>query len=94
MLDLGLFQFVALGLTCAWVVISFILDKKTGTSVLSYALYVLGVILFEKGQAIFGTILIVLGTCMLILFFLIYKNEHNWNSNSKKKKDHNNGPIE
>lgn len=83
-MEIGLFQLVAAGLTVAWVAISFILDKKTGTSVLSYALFVFGVVLFELHQIFWGSIAVVAGTCTLILFFLIYKNEHNWSS---KKKD-------
>lgn len=85
-MKLGLFQLVAAGLTVAWVAISFILDKKTGTSVLSYALFVFGVVLFELNQIFWGSIAVILGTCMLILFFLIYKNEHSWN-NKKPNND-------
>lgn len=83
-MELGLFQLVAAGLTVAWVAISFILDKKTGTSVLSYALFVFGVVLYELNQIFWGSVAVIIGTCTLILFFLIYKNEHNW---SNKKKD-------
>lgn len=85
-MEIGLFQLVAAGLTVAWVAISFILDKKTGTSVLSYALFVFGVVLFELNKIFWGSIAVILGTCMLILFFLIYKNEHNWN-NKKPNND-------
>ena len=83
-MELGLFQLVACGLTVAWITISFILDKKTGTSVMAYALYIFGVLLFDRGIVFWGSIAIITGTCMLILFFLIYKNEHNWTT---KKKD-------
>ena len=86
-MELGLFQLVAIGLTIAWVAISFILDKKTGTSVLSYALFVFGVVLYELNEIFWGSIAVILGTCMLILFFLIYKNEHNWKSNKKDKEE-------
>ena len=79
-MEIGLFQLVAAGLTIAWVAISFILDKKTGTSVLSYALFVFGVVLFELDQIFWGSVAVIIGTCTLILFFLIYKNEHNWSS--------------
>ena len=77
-MELGLFQLVACGLTVAWIAISFILDKKTGTSVMAYALYIFGVLLFDRGVVFWGSIAIITGTCMLILFFLIYKNEHHW----------------
>lgn len=83
-MELGLFQLVAAGITVAWIAISFILDKKTGTSVMSYALFVFGVVLYELKQVFWGSIAVVGGTCMLILFFLIYKNEHNWKSNNKE----------
>ena len=86
-MELGLFQLVALGLTVAWVAISFILDKKTGTSVMSYALFVFGVVLYELKQIFFGSICVIVGTCMLILFFLIYKNEQNWHSTKNEDKE-------
>lgn len=84
-MEIGLFQLVAAGLTIAWVVISFILDKKTGTSVLSYAMFVFGVVLYELNQVFWGSIAVLIGTCTLVIFFLIYKNEHMWNSKNKDK---------
>ena len=77
-MELGFIPLFAIGFTVAWVAISFILDKKTGTSVLSYALFVLGCILYYENSVFVGSICVVLGICMLLLFFLIYKNEHNW----------------
>lgn len=86
-MELGLFQLVAAGLTVAWIVISFVLDKKTGTSVMSYAMFVFGVVLFELDQVFWGSIAVVIGICTLILFFLIYKNEHLWERDNKKDKE-------
>lgn len=86
-MKLGLFQLVSVGLTVAWVIISFILDKKTGTSVMSYAMFVFGVVLFELDQIFWGSIAVVIGICMLVLFFLIYKNEHDWSAKNRDKKE-------
>lgn len=84
-MEIGLFQLVASGLTIAWIIISFILDKKTGTSVMSYAMFVFGVVMFEIDEAFWGSVAVLIGICMLILFFLIYKNEHNWESKKEDK---------
>lgn len=73
-----LFQLFAAGFTIAWVVISFLLDKKTGTSVLSYALFVVGYLLLTYNLVFWGSLAIIAGICMLVLFFLIYKQENHW----------------
>ena len=88
-MELTLFQLVAIGLTVAWVIISFILDKKTGTSVMSYALFVIGCLFYNYGQIFRGSICIIIAICSLILFFLIYKNEHRWEIKNKKEEDKN-----
>lgn len=85
-MELSFFPLFAIGFTVAWVVISFILDKKTGTSVLSYALFVVGCLLYYTEKVFLGSIAVVLGICMLVLFFLIYKNENNWSSKKDKEK--------
>lgn len=73
-----LFQLFAAGFTIAWVVISFLLDKKTGTSVLSYALFVVGYLLLTYNLVFWGSLAIITGICTLVLFFLIYKQEKHW----------------
>lgn len=77
-MEFGFITLFAFGFTLAWVVISFVLDKKTGTSVMSYALFVFGCILYFYEKIIWGSLAVVGGICMLLLFFLIYKNEHHW----------------
>ncbi len=77
-MEFGFISLFAIGFTVAWVAISFILDKTTGTSVMSFALFVLGCILYYENKVVVGSICVVVGICMLLLFFLIYKNEHKW----------------
>ena len=84
-MEFGFFHLFAIGFTVAWVVITFLLDTKAGTSVLSYALFVVGCLAYYYDHIFFGSICVVLGICVLILFFLIYKNEHNWRSVDKKE---------
>ena len=74
------FQLFVAAFTLAWVIISFMLDKKVGTSVLSYALFVIGCLLYYYNEIIWGSITVVAGICMLVLFFLIYKNEKSWSN--------------
>ena len=86
-MELTFFSLFAIGFTAAWVIISFILDKKTGTSVLSYALFVVGCLLYYVNEVFFGSFAVILGICMLLLFFLIYKHEHDWDIKDKKEHD-------
>lgn len=86
-MEFGFFHLFAIGFTAAWVVITFILDTKAGTSVLSYALFVAGCLLYYYNHIFVGSICVVLGICVLILFFLIYKNEHNWHSEEDDKEE-------
>lgn len=77
-MEFGLVHLIIIGLSLAWIIISFLLDAKIGNSVLSYALFVVGCLFFNYNQIFIGGLCIIIAICFLVLFFLIYKNEHHW----------------